>query len=275
MNTEEHKRQFRNICVEYLPHFRTLELPTIQTDSVNEAVFIDFRELQHIELLVRNAILKIGGEWSYTIVCGNTNYDFCRLIAQTISENIKVIRLDYDAIDINGYNNLLLTVDFWNLFTGKKILLYQEDSFIFKGNIGDFMRFDYIGAPWNHLKGYTVVGNGGFSLRNRLLMIELLNRIPVGSVQLHPFIAMEMRKRKMTQLPEDVYFSRAILMGRVGRLADIKSACMFSIENLYYADPLGGHQFWVAMRDWKNFLRKNLFLTVKKGTRKERTENTV
>ena len=38
--------------------------------------------------------------------------------------------------------------DFWNLFASKKILIHQEDSIIFKNNINDFLKYDYIGAPW-------------------------------------------------------------------------------------------------------------------------------
>jgi len=262
------KEQFRAICLEYLQAFRNLKLPLISKDLVNEAVFIDFRVLPHIELLLRNAILKLGNEWSFIVVCGNINYDFMSEICSSISPNIKIVRLDVNNLDINGYNNLLLTAEFWELFIGNKILLYQEDSYIFKDNISDFLKFDYIGAPWNHLKGYSIVGNGGFSLRNRMLMIEIIRRIPIDSVKLHPFLKMEMERKKMEKIPEDVYYSRVMLLYKVGRLADLKSACLFSVENLYYRDPFGGHQFWIAMKDWKNVLRKNIFMTIKRYLKK-------
>ena len=37
----------------------------------------------------------------------------------------------------------------------------------------DFLRYDYIGAPWGHCDPSVAVGNGGFSLRSRKLMQAL------------------------------------------------------------------------------------------------------
>ena len=80
-------------------------------------------------------ILKIGSEWSHTIICGNLNYEFIKNMCKNISDNIKIIKLNYDNLNQSTYSKLLASIDFWNLFTGEKILLYQEDSCIFKSNI--------------------------------------------------------------------------------------------------------------------------------------------
>ncbi|MEK7109053.1 MAG: DUF5672 family protein [Patescibacteria group bacterium] len=50
-------------------------------------------------------------------------------------------------------------------------LIFQHDGFILNPAAwtGDFLNYDYIGAPWYHLGGLRV-GNGGFSLRSKRLL---------------------------------------------------------------------------------------------------------
>lgn len=95
--------------------------------------------------------------------------------------------------DINGYNQLMLNLDFYRTFEAYKyILVYQLDSFVFRDELKYWcsLNYDFIGAPWfqnvygwlSSPKGYPVelklfhklffkgkflkrVGNGGFSLR--------------------------------------------------------------------------------------------------------------
>ena len=55
------------------------------------------------------------------------------------------------------------------------VLLIQFDGFIIGGRkawLGEFLEYDYIGAPWNYYDGYNV-GNGGFSLRSKKLLQAL------------------------------------------------------------------------------------------------------
>jgi hypothetical protein len=129
------KIRFRFECFKYNNMIKHIDVPDIHLDSNYEAVLIEYRPFPHVEFLIRNAILKLGSKWSYTIVCGNTNYDFMKNIASQISNNIKVIKTNYDNLMPNEYNLLLTSINFWDLFTGQKILIYQEDSFIFKNNI--------------------------------------------------------------------------------------------------------------------------------------------
>lgn len=52
-------------------------------------------------------------------------------------------------------------------------LVIQADGFIVNPKLWDdeWLKYDYIGAPWGHRSG--LVGNGGFSLRSLRLMKEL------------------------------------------------------------------------------------------------------
>ena len=49
-----------------------------------------------------------------------------------ISSKIDIIKTDYDNLSPSEYSKFLTTLDFWNLLSGEKILIYQEDSLIFK-----------------------------------------------------------------------------------------------------------------------------------------------
>jgi hypothetical protein len=75
---------------------------------------------------------------------------------------------------IDGYNKLMLNVEFYRTFLEYKyMLIYQLDAFVFKDSLLEWVEKGYsnIGAPW--LKrtkvGYkfiTPTGNGGLVLRN-------------------------------------------------------------------------------------------------------------
>ena len=51
----------------------------------------------------------------------------------------------------------------------EKILIYQEDTMIFKDNINDFIEYDYIGAPWPSHKNDNSynVGNGNIFFKDK------------------------------------------------------------------------------------------------------------
>lgn len=53
------------------------------------------------------------------------------------------------------------------------VLLVQWDGYVIHPNawMNEFLNFDYIGAVWGHYKDKFRVGNGGFSLRSRKLLL--------------------------------------------------------------------------------------------------------
>ncbi len=75
-------------------------------------------------------------------------------------------------------------------------LIIQYDGFILNPNAwsDDFLKYDYIGAPWYHL-GDLRVGNGGFSLRSRKLINWLSVNWSKVNYPLHP---------------EDIFISRYV-----------------------------------------------------------------
>jgi hypothetical protein len=256
------KEVFRNICTAYSKQIWLLELPDVAKNSKFEAVLVELRILPHLEVLIRNCIYHLGSKWSHTIICGNDNYNFLKNICENISDNIKLININCHNINQNEYNNMLLKKDFWNLLTGDKILLYQEDTLIFKNNIDDFIHCDYIGAPLSLNCTPNGVGNGGFSLRSRMKMIELLDKMnPINSI-----VSLEVKQyivyNKLDLLPEDVFYGTYLQRLNIGSVADLESAKKFSCERKFESDTLGMHCFWFGCTEWENEIRKyfdNLF----------------
>jgi hypothetical protein len=192
--------------------------------SPYETILIEFRPLIHLEFLIRNTILQLP-KWSHTVVCGNNNYD----MIHTWFPTLNIIKFDLNNITSSEYSDLLMTKSFWNIFKGEKLLIYQEDSMLFHNNIKPFLNYDYIGAPWpiDQNDNEYGVGNGGFSLRTKSVMLKCL-------------------QYKKLNVIEDVFFSSTMLHYKIGLIAPINIAIEFSQENLKSFNPLGGHQYWNA-----------------------------
>ena len=159
---------------------------------------------------------------------------------------------------------MLLTIDFWNIFSSDKILIYQEDTIIFKNNIHDYIDYDYIGAPWNITNFenninniHPAVGNGGFSLRNRKLMIEILLKkndyynFFINDINLNYHC-----NNKFDNIPEDYFFSKILLILNKYNIPSGKIASEFSTENIFNNESLGGHKFWNSDKNWTNRMEK-------------------
>ena len=259
------KMEYRYFCFRYLKYIRNIEVKNIQFNQIKEAVLIEFRIFPHIEFLIRNTINKLDEEWSHTIICGNINYHFIKKMCFEISPNIKVINLNIDNMSQAEYSDYLCTLNFWNLLYGEKILIYQEDTCIFKTNINDFMEWDYIGAPWKNTQNDTLncVGNGGFSLRTKKCMIDVINTISLNDTLFNSSTINYMKNVGLTKGPEDVYFSKNIQELGLGKVANYRTASFFSSESVYNKNSLGGHNFWLSNKNWKNDLYDNIVIQFK------------
>ena len=81
---------------------------------------------------------------------------------------------DFIKIDpihsVQGYCEFLLK-HAWKFVKTEFFIVLQYDGFVLNGDCfsENFLKYDYIGAPWPHFD-FHKVGNGGFSLRSRRLM---------------------------------------------------------------------------------------------------------
>jgi hypothetical protein len=122
------------------------------------------------------------------------------------------------------------------------------------------LEWDYIGAPWprNQNDNSKCVGNGGFSLRTKQCMIDVINKISIQDTKFNSSTINYMETCNMNIGPEDVYFSLNMINYNIGKVADWESAYKFSSESLHNPDSFGGHNFWLnSNNNWKNLLYKN------------------
>lgn len=242
------KETFRLACLEQLPIIQDIEIPDIVQNNLCETVLVEFRWFEHLEFLVRNMVLKLP-LWSHTIVCGNINYDYIKIMCDNIHKDIKIVKLNIDNLSPSDYSNLLISRNFWDNFYGEKILIYQEDSFLFHSeNIDVFLEYDYVGAPWKTEQDDNSygVGNGGFSLRSKSKMIEVIEKIKPEKLFIGEFTKAYMNYTDSYILPEDVYFSKSLIDYNIGKVATREIASKFSQECLKSDNPIGGHNFYLA-----------------------------
>jgi hypothetical protein len=250
--------QFRFTCFKNIQYIKNITIPVIPVKSDYEAVLVEYRCLPHLEFIIRNNILKLGTNWCFTVICGNRNHEYMQNMCKSISNNIKIIHTPYDNLLPSDYSKFLATTNFWNLLIGRKVLIYQEDSLIFKNNIDEFLYFDYIGAPWpidsnNNKSG---VGNGGLSLRSKHIMIQIIEKKNIEHTIFNSSTLEYMKKTNSLIPPEDVYFTKNMEDLQIGILADRNHGTKFSVESINNSHSFGGHNFWFVDKNWKNRMYK-------------------
>ena len=247
---KDNKEKHRYICFQNIDLISNIHIKEFGFDKSKETVLIEFREFPHVEFLLRNMIHKLPKEWNHTIICGKQNYNMMINISNKICKNveskIKVIKLQQTNLDRDQYCELLTSKYFWNLFIGEHILLYQEDTMLFHGNIEPFLKYDYIGAPWKKTQDDNRfhVGNGGFSLRTKSSMLRVINlkrNLIIGKSTMQ-----YMKNSNLSCIPEDVYFSKSLIDFNLGTVSQYNDALHFSQEAIKGDKPLGGHAFWQA-----------------------------
>ena len=211
-------------------------------------LLIEFRILGHLEFLLKAFIIIKLPTWKHTIVCGNENYEFIKNLCNNILvDRINIIKLNINNIAPSSYSELLTQENFWNNFTGERLLIYQEDAILYHNNLNLFMNYDYIGAPWpreqnDNEKG---VGNGGFSLRTKSKLLECIKKIKPNDLTLGTSTIQYIKNTKSTYVPEDVYFSKTMIDYKIGKVATWETAKEFSQETQYSLNPVGGHCWWL------------------------------
>lgn len=201
----------------YLLKPKVFVQPPLQCN--NNLVFIDFRYLENMEFVIRNALLRLEGKFMVTFVCGLANYDEIKILCSEISSNIRVLKLDKHINSQSDYNDLLLDVDFWKKLEGSNILLHQFDAFIFKSWNDEFLDNNYLGAPC-YFAGQELIVNGGFSFRKKEKMISLLET------------------HRPSKIFEDMFFSKVLEI-------DEELCRKFAFQEKEF-DAFGGHKFWEA-----------------------------
>lgn len=202
---------------------------------------------------------------------------------------IKVIYFDKQYfLNINGYNKLCLTKEFYrSFFEYKFMLIYQLDTWVFRDELMDWCAkdYDYIGAPWfegygTHEEGNKLweVGNGGLSLRKIKYFIKVLSwKLPLirpkfkRIFSIHFLLYYLGRHNTINYFQqhsgnEDYFFSQVLKDSWFPPVKpDCKEASLFSFERspsyLYQINgnklPFGCHAYFKNEFEtfWKKFIQ--------------------
>ena len=197
---------------------------------------IEFRKFEWLRYVLYQIARIYGGtDVSLYIVHGKRNRNFMRTILRGW-ENVEYIEYPYDNIDRVKYAEICCDPGLYERFETEFVLKMEWDSFIRKPIPEEFFEYEYVGAPWDGFPnaieggnrvvriGNKLVGNGGFSLRNVKRMIDLCKHNP-----------------KPIDLGEDIHISNCL---STEEIPDAKKAMEFSVEHVYYEDPVGLHHVW-------------------------------
>ena len=198
--------------------------------------------LSNMSALLPNAAL--------TIIHSKENEELIQSIVKPSNANnhVRMIPTFAGNIDRDAYSKLLMTPEFWKTLSAPKTLIFQTDTAMRYNGILRFMEYDYIGAPWlgpvcNNPQ--VRIGNGGFSLRSRAFMEDIVHKHPYQRV--YP--------NAVYPPPEDVYFGNHIHLYNDARIPSIEDAAWFSLEYIRHSNPMGSHKAWTFDAHPKEYIQ--------------------
>lgn len=240
IQTKEHKEIWNN----HMGYFREkLENYKIKSFESNySAVIMETREHDDLETVIKNVMYFLNEskskiKWKLEIFHGNLNKEFVENIVDGI-DNVELHHIDYDSMGLYDYDSVFRTIEFWETITSDNILIFQADTVLLRYGIDEFLSYQYVGAPWLKPKEEKMVGNGGLSLRKKDKMIEIIKNFPNESY-----------------FKEDIYFCKYL---NDEDIASIDVAKQFSVEDLYYDNPLGLHQPKIQFKFLKLLMKQGI-----------------
>lgn len=126
---------------------------------------------------------------------------------------------------------------FWEqLAPAEHLLLFQADSILCTKapqKVEDFLQYDFVGAPVR--EGLGMGYNGGLSIRNRTMCLEIVNNFD-WQVERHG----DHSEGNVDY--EDQWFGKKMREFAGSNLPTPEVAMKFSVETMWYEKPLGFHQ---------------------------------
>jgi hypothetical protein len=203
--------------------------------SDRAAVLIEPRCHEYLNLAIKNVLYYLPpSTWSLYIFHSKENESFLKHILHSDNNKLSSIHLICICdtnLTLRDYNLLLTSEMFWNWIKSDYVLIFQTDTYLRKRGIDAFVdeKYAYIGAPWRHSwkDDEKQCGNGGLSLRHRDTMLNVIRKQPFS-----------------TQWNEDLWFHSHLRQDKDAKLPDRERGKEFSVETVYFNDPLGVHKYW-------------------------------
>lgn len=183
---------------------------------VGDAVMVDVRDLGRNVLVLENFRTMLPLDWDVHFWHGPTNFRAVQnapVLALAIAAgNLRLRRLIFQGVPatretftLSHYQSLLTSVEFWQSFSRKHLLLFESDSVLCPSPsvpLSAFGNTSFVGAPWTQGKELrwaelerahpppqwcfnlaNCVGNSGFSLWRRDVVYPLLSEYPRTDIE--------------------------------------------------------------------------------------------
>ncbi len=158
----------------------------------NLMVILETRLSLSLILVIKNALYKMTN-FNLMIISTKNTIDFLEKIFGKLPYKIEINK---SKINLDEYSKILLDKDIWKKIKEERILIFQSDSIVLR-NIDEleFPNLSMLGPVCVHLEDKEkFVMNGGFSLRNKDLMLELCTNKPISSKVEDIFFTEQIRK---------------------------------------------------------------------------------
>jgi hypothetical protein len=219
------------------------------------ATIIETRPLDTLVPLILHFSAVLGPEWPIVVFTGPSPppaFKSAAIKRLTKDGLIHIVPLTADVKFFSAFtvSDFLTNTWFWEqLAPADHVLLFQADS-ILCGNsdrsVNEFLEYDFIGAPVSMF--YGVGFNGGLSLRNRNMMLSVIEQFNFTaefeywrdnpedkSFEFHD-VEDQWYYKKMAKLPPKEDGQPA------AHLPSFDVAASFAVEAMWSEHPLGYHQ---------------------------------
>lgn len=191
-------------------------------------VIVEPRKHKALRFVLKNLLDNLGPNWSILLRHGPRNKEWVEALIQkefpSSKGRITLSNIGKDNLTQIDYSLYMKTKEFWQDIPTDLILIAQTDSMIcppHRGLLNRFTGYDYVGAPWIS----NEIGNGGFSIRRKKMMLKILDTCPDEPVH------------------EDVFFAKGCPAARPF-LPSLQEALAFSVEGVYHPKSFGIHKPW-------------------------------
>jgi hypothetical protein len=193
---------------------------------------VESRIFPNTEFIIRQFCRYLPEDFNMYIYATDNIYNDYLNIADKLNNNIIVKILPFKLHTIQDYNNIMLNISFWKMFDKfDRVLIFQNDTMIYKYNISDFYQYDYISAPWVSSQNITKnPRNVGLSMRNIKAMLYCLENEDKVKIPYDNEYESERKNVFNGKYPESIFFSFAMRQFRYN-VADHFTSSLFSIEN--------------------------------------------
>ena len=217
-NTKMIHYEYGKLLCDFYETYKSIK--HINNSANKKAAFIvETRPAFFLPHVLVNAAYYLKNEWNLYIFHSSNNEQF--LLDHLKEWGVNMININSTKVSQHDYSRLLKTEMFWNYFHEDHVLAFQLDTLFCRPISGEFLKYDYIGAPCGPNMS---VMNGGFSLRKREFMIRAIREC----------------NSCVNEDIEDFYFTRAAQKLNAV-LSDFQTACRFSLESILTEIPVGVH----------------------------------